>query len=115
MSDQFEIEVVERREKAAVIRLSGSLEVIAADALKKRCTEVKEEGFQYLALDMSDVGFIASSGVGVLLALTEEIGTAGGTLFLTSVPPAVESVITMLNLDRFLAIYPGVDDALAYV
>jgi len=55
---------------------------------------------------MSDVTFVASGGLGTLLALTEEFGEAGGCLYLAPVSDAVSSVVKLLNLDQFLAIIP---------
>lgn len=114
MSDQFDIEAVEERGQATVMRLTGRLDAPAATLLRQRCGELREQqGCRHLALDLSGISFVASSGVGALLALTEEFGKTGGNLYLAPISTAVASVIKLLNLEQFLAIYGGVDEALA--
>jgi anti-sigma B factor antagonist len=57
-----------------------------------------------LVLNLAGVSFIASSGVGALLALMEEFRKGPGCLRLVEVSPAVRSVVKLLNLERFLSI-----------
>ena len=45
-----------------------------------------------------------SSGIGALLVLVEQFQEQGGSVRFASLSPAVDSVVKLLNLDRFLSI-----------
>jgi len=100
--------VIERgpiSDRSVVIRVRGELDARNAPGLVQTCAQVRREG-KSLVLNLSGVSFIASSGIGALLALVEEFRQGPGNLRLASISPAVRSVVTLLNIDRFL----GIDD-----
>jgi stage II sporulation protein AA (anti-sigma F factor antagonist) len=101
MNNPFEIQVVEAKAGVTVLRVQGRLDAHAASTLMEHCNRVREAG-QHLVLNLSGVPFIASSGIGALLALFEEFRQGSQTVRLAEVSPAVESVVRLLNLDQFL-------------
>lgn len=103
MKPDFEIEATDAGETAKVLRLRGRLDARGASELTARCAEVRAAN-RHLVLNFSGVTFIASSGVGALLALVEEFRQSRNRVRLAEVPPAVDSVIRLLNLDQFLSI-----------
>ena len=103
MTQDFEVESFEAGVTTTVLRLSGRLDARGASALTARCAEVRAQN-RHLVLNMARVSFIASSGVGALLALVEECRQSRTRVRLSEVPPAVDSVIRLLNLDQFLSI-----------
>jgi len=103
MSEQFTISTVEQEGRASLLNVGGRLDAIAAVALRKCCSDLWESGHRNIALDLSEVSFIASSGVGVLLALTEELGKQGGNLYLAPVSPAVQFMSIHENRDAAIA------------
>ncbi|MBN2170017.1 MAG: STAS domain-containing protein [Candidatus Krumholzibacteriota bacterium] len=113
MSSYFTLHPAEFRGQTAVLRLSGRLDAESALTLRQHCAELREQGQRRLILVLSGVTFVASSGVGTLLALTEEFRTAGGCLGLAEISPAVASVFKLLNLEQFLEIHDTLDEACA--
>jgi anti-sigma B factor antagonist len=105
VSSEFDIETIASGERTAVLRVRGRLDARSAPVLTARCAEVRKEG-RHLILNLSGVSFLASSGVGALLALVEEYHQSTSRVRLVEVSPAVDSVIRLLNLDQFLAIDP---------
>ena len=103
MNKGFAIEDIESGRAVTVLRLQGQLDARAASELTARCTVVRGQG-RHIVLNLAAVSFIASSGVGALLALVEECRQSHTCLRLAEVPPAVDSVIRLLNLDQFLSI-----------
>lgn len=113
MSEPFTITLVERAGEVAVLRLAGRMEASGAQSLHERCRELFDQGARRLVLEMGAVSFIASSGLGVLLLLTEELRDAGGELTIAAPHQSVRQVLALLNLDQFLMLVPSVADALA--
>ena len=52
----------------AVLRVSGELDLVTSPVLRQRVHDVVAEGRHSLVLDLSEVWFCDSSGVGVLIA-----------------------------------------------
>jgi anti-anti-sigma factor len=110
MTPDLEIESSDAGERACVLRLRGRLDARGASALTARCAAVRATN-RHLVLNLAGVTFIASSGVGALLALVEECRQSRTRVRLAEVPPAVDSVIRLLNLDQFLSIDATEGDA----
>ena len=68
-----------------------------------------------LVLDLSDVEYIDSSGIGWLLARHRRYREAGGDLILHSLSPTVLDMIRMLRLDAVLRLADDEISALALV
>jgi stage II sporulation protein AA (anti-sigma F factor antagonist) len=114
MSNPFAIEVSERSGPVPVLQLRGRLEASGAQELLQQATTLREQGEKALVLDLSEVEFLASSGLGTLLLLTEEFRDCGGQLILADLPPAVREVVDLLNLDQFLRIEATVESGLQH-
>ena len=108
----FKMTDAPRRGPLMVLQLSGRLDGRAAQLLQQRCTEIRAQGVRQLALDLGKITFLASSGLGVFLAETEEFKEAGGTLHLVAASAVVSSVVNLLNVGRFLSLVPSVEDVL---
>jgi anti-sigma B factor antagonist len=111
MTEQFMIVSGPSVEGTGVLRVEGQLDTTSAPVLIKRCQEIGAARTN-LVLNLSQVTFIASSGVGALLSVLEEFKESGLSLRLASLSPAVQSVIELLNLDQFIAIDPTEAQAL---
>jgi anti-anti-sigma factor len=103
MHDQIKLSEIQAPGGAVVIRVQGELTASTTPALVKRCQSIREEG-KNLVLNLAEVSFIASNGVGGLLAMVEDYRDAGQKLRLVSLSTATDSVIRLLNLDRFFDI-----------
>lgn len=104
MVREFTLETVGPTDGAVLLRLAGRLDAKNAQALVTRCNELYENGTTRIVLNLSGISFVASSGIGSLLALTERFQDAGGGVRLVAVSDAVRSVVDLLNLGEFLRI-----------
>jgi len=114
MSDDLVISSVGNGGRTAVLRLKGRLDVKTSPILLQKAAEVQANG-QNLVLNLSEVSFMGSSGIGALLVLVEQFQEQAGVVRLASPSPSVASVIKLLNLDRFLAVDPSEEKALAEI
>lgn len=103
MNKEFEIESIAAGEVTTILRLKGRLDARSAPVLAARGAEVRAAN-RHLILNLSGVSFVASSGVGALLALVEEYRQTRSRVRLVQLSPAVDSVIRLLNLNPFLSI-----------
>lgn len=110
MPDDFEILSIPSSERIAILRIRGRIDTRNASQLLLRCAQVRSAG-QDLVLNLSGVTFLASSGVGALLALSEQFREANGGVRFAALSTAVSSVIALLNLEQFLGIDASEQDS----
>jgi len=87
------------------------LDALVAAELRNRLMELVGQGRTRLALDVSRVGFIDSSGLGVLVALLRRLGKPQA-LALWGPTPAVDRMLRLARMDRILTLVPDRDAAL---
>ena len=112
MDNDFVIHTESRPHRVGYASISGSLHGNNAEQLMQRCQALRSRGCQTLLLNLSQVSFIASSGVGTLLALAEEMKDSGRELHLIDPSETVLSVLQLLKLARYLSIASSEADAL---
>jgi anti-sigma B factor antagonist len=98
-------------ERVAVLHPMGRLNMVAAPAFKSQVEETVESGRSRIVVDLAEVTFIDSSGLGALIAGLKATRQAGGDLRLAEVPEQVMTVLRLTNLDRVLRAHPTVADA----
>jgi anti-anti-sigma factor len=106
-SQQAQLEIATLAPQAAGIldaRLRGSLDGAGALALGAWLDEMISAGNARIRLDLRQVDFVASSGVGCLVAATGELRDEGGDLLLRGVSGALREMLTVLDLLDYLAL-----------
>jgi anti-sigma B factor antagonist len=84
---------------------------IAAD-FKQQLFDAVDAGPPLIALDLSGVDFIDSSGLGSIVAALKHVGD-GGALVIVGARPAVLSLLRLTRMDKVLRLYDGEADAIA--
>lgn len=98
----------------AVLRVSGEMDLVTSPVLRQRVHDAVADGRHSLVLDLSEVLFCDSSGVGVLIATRRLIRSCQGRLRL--ILPAqgavdgshVNRVLAALGVRRLFDVYPDV-------
>lgn len=112
----FKVTGVERGEWA-VLQVSGELDLMTSPVLRQRVHDAVAEGHHSLILDLSEVFFCDSSGVGVLVAARRLIRSCQGRLRLILPDRGaddgshVNRVLGALGVRRLFDVRPDVDSA----
>lgn len=64
-------------------------------------------------IDMTDVGFISSAGMAMLLVRGKQLRQRGGSLLLAGASPRALEVLSLAGFHELFNIYPTVDEAAA--
>ncbi|MFD4015855.1 STAS domain-containing protein [Streptomyces sindenensis] len=96
----------------AVLRISGELDLVTSPVVRQSVHDAVAEGQHDVVLDLSEVFFCDSSGVGVLIASRRLMKSCGGRLRL--ILPArgaedgshVNKVLGALGVRRLFDVYP---------
>lgn len=88
----------------AVARLAGELDIVTAETCKRRLSSVVDDGATSLRLDLNDLAFIDSSGLGALVAVHHHAVAADAALELTGVSAQVRRLMQITRLDELFTI-----------
>lgn len=80
--------------------------------LKNEMNRLFEAGNIHLVIDLKEVRFIDSSGLGVLVSGYKNASTRQGSIKLAGLQTQVKSMFELTRLHRVFDIYPTADDAL---
>src|SRR5262249_27439732 len=84
------------------MRLQGRLDSYWAGHLDKTLAERVHEGHVHLRLDLSDINFISSAGIGILMKYYKQLTAIDGWLVVTNPSKRVRTVLDMTGLTPFL-------------
>jgi anti-sigma B factor antagonist len=107
----MEIDTSTVGDRVAVVRLDGRLNMVAAPRLKSTIEDVVDRGSTRVVVDLSDVSFMDSSGLGALIASLKRARQAQGDLRIAGVNDQVGTVLKLTNLDRVLRPFDSVEAA----
>ncbi|MEN8649260.1 STAS domain-containing protein [Streptomyces sp. 21So2-11] len=112
------LKVIEADENSwAVLHVSGELDLVTSPAVRQHVHDAVAQGRHRVVLDLSEVFFCDSSGVGVLIAARRLMHSCGG--YLRLILPAhgtedgshVNRVLAALGVRRLFEVYPDVETA----
>jgi anti-sigma B factor antagonist len=96
-----------------VVAVRGEVDVYSAPQLKQKITELLQSGNPSLIVDLTEVAFLDSTGLGALVEARAASGEAGGVLPLVCNQERILKLFTITGLDGVFTISPTVDEALA--
>jgi anti-sigma B factor antagonist len=100
------------REGRRLVRVSGEVDVHTGPQLRDHLLALVAGGEHDIVVDLSEVSFLDSSGLGVLVMVHKRVRMAGGALQLAGCQPEVVSIFRITALDRVIEMFPTVEDAL---
>jgi anti-sigma B factor antagonist len=98
-------------DRVVVLSVRDAIDMLSAPRLTEAIRSALATAPSGLIVDLSEVDFLASVGMTVLVAAQEEAGTAA-RFGVVADGPATSRPIKLLGIDSMLALYPTVDDAL---
>lgn len=108
----MELEISSTRDKdACIVRVGGEVDVYTSPQLKAALITAVGDGCPVIIVDLDKVGFIDSSGLGVLVGALRRAREAGGDLRIVSARDTVVKIFRITGLDRVFPIYPTLDEA----
>jgi anti-anti-sigma factor len=91
---------VERRGPAAIMRLSGELDITAADLLVTRIKELADDSPDLVVIDLREVSFMDSTGLRSLLLARARGSEEEWSLKLIRGPEPVHRVLELTRMDE---------------
>ena len=110
---KFEINI-EKQEAAhaAVVRCQGDIDAHCFDQLDDTFHRLMDEGVRYLVVDMRQVPYLSSAGIGVLIGANSEAEERGGGFALAGLAPEVLETFCLMGFDSMFTLVATPEEAL---
>lgn len=96
-----------------VVDVAGEVDVYSAPTLRDRLSDLLDAGQRNLVVDLSGVGFLDSTGIGVLVASQNRARDLGASLGLVCTQDRILKLFQITGLQDAFSIYPSLDAAVA--
>jgi anti-sigma B factor antagonist len=97
-------DAVSSDESPSTVRHEGDLDIVTSEEVKRQLAEMVEGGSTTVTLDLRDVGFVDSSGLGALVAVHHYAEARGSQLVVKAAPSHVRDLFNLTRLDKLLTI-----------
>ena len=94
-----------------IIKLIGRLDASCASDLKAKVLAMISERKNNILVDLGEIDFIDSSGLGILVTCMRSVTKAGGVFKITSLQENPKNLFETTRLDRVFDIYDDRNEA----
>jgi anti-anti-sigma factor len=113
MKEKLSLAVGRRSEKAAVLRVEGSVDPSTFKQFEATFRWLNKQGIVYVVIEMSRMTYISSSGLSLLVkAKTQRSKRKGGDVILVRPQTAVLNIMKILGLTKVFRIVSSVEEAM---
>jgi anti-sigma B factor antagonist len=95
-----------------IIDVLGEMDLYNSYKIKELLMKMIEKKIEKFIINMEDVEYIDSSGIGALIYITSTIKKMNLTLSITNVHGSVKKVIELTKLSSFFPILPSLEEAI---
>lgn len=107
------MEITEKNiEKCMIIGIQGRLDTISSAVFEKRLTELMDHQVDRILVNCSQMDYISSSGLRILLTALKRITAAKGKLVLCGMNDDINEIFAIAGFTNIFEIYPGEEEAL---
>jgi anti-sigma B factor antagonist len=111
MDDALTITV--RRERGLeIVAVAGEIDISTVPRLRERLLALAEGG-QLLVVDLDQVTFIDSAGLGALIGAARRAAAHGGTLHAVCARPQTRRLLWLTGVDRRIPLSSSLDEVVA--
>lgn len=111
----MEITILERDDDITHIVLTGRLDTTAAEELGKSFADATAGQNRPAIVDVSGIEFLASMGIGLLLANSKKLLKSGHKLVVLNPKGMVDAILRASKLDKMMSIAYDLDEALQFL
>ena len=103
---------IRKNEDIYIIDVLGEMDLYNSYKLKELLMKMIEKKIEKFIINMDDVEYIDSSGIGALIYITSTIKKMNLKLSITNVHGSVKKVIELTKLSNFFPILPNLEEAI---
>lgn len=108
---QIDLEEIEHR---VILRIDGRIDASTTSILERKLDTLMNDGHHYLLLDFSQVDYLSSAGMRLLLSASKKLKAKKGALVLFSLNDEVSEILKMAGFDKILHLCPNEKEAIQF-
>ncbi|MBD2313394.1 STAS domain-containing protein [Desertifilum sp. FACHB-1129] len=97
------------------VQPSGILDSTKASQFREEISHLVSSGADIILVNLKDVTFVDSSGLGALVSALKIVRSSSGKLCLCSINEQVRMLFELTSMDRVFEVYPSEDDFLSAI
>ena len=98
---------------ANVFTPEGPIDLHVSPEMRASLRALIDEKPQRLVVDLSQVPYVDSSGIAVLIGAMQSLELEGGVFLLAGAQETVQTILESAKLDKYFRMFPTVEAALA--
>jgi len=102
---------VRREGNAHVVTLRGATHLDEAEELNARLPQLIQPAYPHLILDMSELEFLGSVGIGAIVTAHNRARTFNGRVSVVNPKPEVASLLRLTRVDQLASVFPTLEAA----
>ncbi len=95
-----------------VLFVSGDIDVHTALQFKQAVQKILDMSERHLIVDVHNVGYMDSSGLGILAFAVKRLSHISGTVNLVGCKPAIEYILQITQMSAFVRLHESMDDTI---
>lgn len=103
------------RDDVVIVTVAGEVDVYTAPQLRSALEERVAAGQNKIVVDLQEVGFLDSTGLGVLVGQLKVLRKVEGTLQVVCSDERILRLFGITGIDQILSVHKSLDSALAAV
>ena len=93
----------------AIVHVQGYLDSSTFPQLQEHLELLIQQEQYRIAVDLMNLNYISSAGIGVLMGMLQEVRSRDGDLKLVNMSSKIQNLFDMLGFSRLIRIYDSVD------
>ncbi len=93
-----------------VIEVAGEIDVATAPKFKEKVVEAIDAGHTRLVIDIQNVAFLDSTGLGVLVGALKRVRAQAGSLDIICTSDRLMRIFKITGLDKVFGLHASIDD-----
>jgi anti-anti-sigma factor len=96
-----------------MLELMGDLTYANRDQFKAAVESIRQKGCRHLILNMAEVRFVDSSGLGLLALVSQNFKLSQGKVSMLKPQSYVREIMSLANIQKLIPVYENEQDAVA--
>jgi anti-anti-sigma factor len=97
-------------QQVKIFQPSGSLDATQSQAFRQEITQILEDGTKVVLVDLKNVTFMDSSGLGALVLAFKTLRAANSKLVLCSINEQIRILFELTGMDKVFEIFANQDE-----
>jgi anti-sigma B factor antagonist len=98
--------------KTGVLKLTGRLDAASVKNFKDTVASLAKKEIKNIVIDMNEVEFVDSSGLGSLVSCLRIVNNEGGDIRLSSLQNQIRALLELTRMHRVFQIFDDTDTAI---